>query len=184
MSVFPLDEPFTSSSLQGGLSIQSVLAAFESSTSATGFSSGAWTPRKLGLRMALGGLHPCPVGSVEQVADVFEEWVREADCDGFNVAYVSNPGSCEDVVDLLRPELIRRGLMTEEPYAVKGGTFRENLFVRPGQSHLSEDHYGSRFKWGRSAEPVVEHVKQTADGSDRIELDDRAQSFVKRRKIE
>lgn len=101
--------------------------------------------------MALGGLHPCPVGSVEQVADVFEEWVREADCDGFNVAYISNPGSFEDVVDLLRPELVRRGLMGEE-YVVKGGTFRENLFGRAGERNLSEDHYGSRFKWARSDE--------------------------------
>jgi hypothetical protein len=140
MSKFPLDEPFSSSTLKGGAGIESVLNAFEASTE----SAEPWTPRRLGERMAIGGLHPCPVGSVEQVADVFEEWVNEADCDGFNVAYVSNPGSFEDVVELLVPELQRRGMMWLD-YDVPGGTFRENLL---GQKFLRDDHYGSRFKYG------------------------------------
>jgi alkanesulfonate monooxygenase SsuD/methylene tetrahydromethanopterin reductase-like flavin-dependent oxidoreductase (luciferase family) len=87
MSKFPLDEPFSSSTLQGGAGIQSVLRSFEASTTEGGFAE-PWTPRRLGMRMALGGLHPCPVGSVEQVADVFEEWITEADADGFNVLVV------------------------------------------------------------------------------------------------
>jgi hypothetical protein len=98
---------------------------------------------------------PCPVGSVTQVADVFEEWVNEADCDGFNVAYVSNPGSFEDVVDLLRPELVRRGLMWED-YDFPCGTFRENLL---GQRLLRDDHYGSRFKYGREETTSAEVKK-------------------------
>jgi len=158
MSVFPLDEPFTSSTLKGGAGIQSVLNAFEASTdssSADSASSEPWTPRRLGMRMALGGLHPCPVGSVSKVADVFEEWVIEADCDGFNVAYVSNPGSFEDVVDLLVPELQRRGLMWDD-YDVPGGTFRENIL---GTRTLREDHYGSRFKHGREEVKSIEVEK-------------------------
>lgn len=150
MSKFPLDEPFTSSSLKGGAGIQSVLNAFESSTE----SSEPWTPRRLGERMAVGGLHPCPVGSAEQVADIFEEWVNEADCDGFNVAYVSNPGSFEDVVELLRPELVKRGMMWED-YDYPGGTFRENIL---GQKTLRDDHYGSNFKYPNEG-PVKGQVK-------------------------
>jgi alkanesulfonate monooxygenase SsuD/methylene tetrahydromethanopterin reductase-like flavin-dependent oxidoreductase (luciferase family) len=148
MSVFQLDEPFSSSTLKGGAGIESVLNAFEASTdssSSDSASSEPWTPRRLGMRMALGGLHPCPVSSVTQVADIFEEWVIEADYDGFNVAYVSNPGSFEDIVDLLVPELRRRGLMWDD-YDVPGGTFRENLL---GTRTLREDHFGSRFKYGR-----------------------------------
>lgn len=165
MSRFPLDEPFDSSSLQGGAGLQSVLKAFDSSTESTE----PWTPRRLGMRMALGGLHPCPVGSVTQVADVFEEWVNEGDCDGFNVAYVSNPGSFEDVVDLLRPELVRRGLMWED-YDFPEGTFRENLL---GHKFLSEDHYGSRFKYGReSSTSEREHLEDQAEGK-LAELQDR-----------
>lgn len=141
MSVFPLDEPFSSSILQGGAGIQSVLNAFEASTE--GESTEPWTPRRLGMRMALGGLHPSPVGSVEQIADIFEEWITEADADGFNVAYVSNPGSFEDVVELLVPELQKRGLYWDD-YDFPNGTFRENLL---GQKMLRDDHYGSRFKY-------------------------------------
>lgn len=158
MSVFPLDEPFTSSTLKGGAGIQSVLNAFEASTdssSSDAASSEPWTPRRLGMRMALGGLHPCPVGSVSQVADIFEEWVTEADCDGFNVAYVSNPGSFEDVVDLLVPELQRRGLMWDD-YDSPGGTFRENLL---GQRTLRDDHYGSNFKYGKEVVKVAKREK-------------------------
>jgi alkanesulfonate monooxygenase SsuD/methylene tetrahydromethanopterin reductase-like flavin-dependent oxidoreductase (luciferase family) len=161
MSVFPLDEPFSSSTLKGGAGIESVLNAFEASTdpsSSDPASSKSWTPRRLGMRMALGGLHPCPVGSVTQVADVFEEWVTEADCDGFNVAYVSNPGSFEDVVDLLVPELRRRGLMWDN-YDFPGGTFRENLL---GQRTLRDDHYGSRFKYGKEEVKSVEVEKPEA----------------------
>jgi len=56
----------------------------------------------------------------------YVKWIDEADVDGFNIAYISNPGSFEDVVELLVPELLKRKLMFED-YAVPGGTFRENL---------------------------------------------------------
>lgn len=56
---------------------------------------------------------------------------------------VSNPGSYEDVVELLVPELQKRGLMWQD-YAVPGGTFRENISSKPGQSYLTDDHPGSK----------------------------------------
>jgi len=90
-----------------------------------------------------------PVGTPEMVADVFEDWINIADVDGFNVAYVSNPCSFEDVVELLVPELQKRGLMQKE-YAIPGGTLRENLLRQPGQAHLRRDHYGSEFAWERN----------------------------------
>jgi hypothetical protein len=74
------------------------------------------------------------------------QWVDEADVDGFNMAYISNPGSFEDIVELLVPELKKRGLMFDN-YAVPGGTFRENLLRQPGQTSLRSDHYGSTFKF-------------------------------------
>jgi alkanesulfonate monooxygenase SsuD/methylene tetrahydromethanopterin reductase-like flavin-dependent oxidoreductase (luciferase family) len=81
MSVFPLDEPFSSSSIKGGAAIQAVLSSFEASVEG----AEPWTPRRLGERMALGGLHPSPVGSAVQVADFFENWINETDCHGFNM---------------------------------------------------------------------------------------------------
>lgn len=113
----------------------------------------------LGETMALGGFHPAPVGTPEMVADVFEEWIREADVDGFNISYVTAPESFEDVVYLLRPELVKRGLMWED-YEVPGGTLRENLNGK-GQKHLRLDHYGSTFKW----KPKVEGDEIEADTS-------------------
>lgn len=81
MSLFPLDEPFSASNIKGGNAIQAVLSSFEASVEG----AEPWTPRRLGEKMAMGGLHPSPVGSAEQVADFIEDWVNETDCDGFNM---------------------------------------------------------------------------------------------------
>jgi hypothetical protein len=64
---------------------------------------------------------------------------------------VSNPGSFEDVVELLVPELRRRGIFWED-YDVTGGTFRENML---GQTYLRDDHYGSKFKYGKEPIPTA-----------------------------
>lgn len=80
------------------------------------------------------------------VADVMESWVNEADIDGFNIAYVSNPESYEDLVELLVPVLQERGLMWED-YTVPGGTYRENLLGTPGQSGVPDGHPAANFKY-------------------------------------
>jgi hypothetical protein len=74
------------------------------------------------------------------------KWIDNADIDGFNIAYISNPGSFEDVVNLLIPVLREREMIFDD-YAVKGGTFRENLLRQPGQKHLRKDHYGAQFSY-------------------------------------
>ncbi|KAI1344642.1 Nitrilotriacetate monooxygenase component A/pristinamycin IIA synthase subunit A [Xylariaceae sp. FL0016] len=145
LAPFPLDEPIDLSKVSQAMAIQAVFKALTASEEET---EEQWTPRRLGMRMALGGLHPCPVGTAEEVADVFKQWVEEADVDGFNVGSVTNPSSWEDVVDLLVPVLQERGLYWKE-YDVPGGTFRENLV---GQKELRDDHYGASFKWGRKRE--------------------------------
>lgn len=140
LAKFPLDEPMDLSGMSQAMAIQAVFKALEASE---GEEKQLWTPRRLGMRMALGGLHPCPVGTASEVADVIQEWIEVADIDGCNIGSVTNPGSWEDVVDLLVPELQRRGLMWDD-YAKPGGTFRENLL---GTKELRRDHYGSSFKW-------------------------------------
>ncbi|KAF4626695.1 hypothetical protein G7Y89_g11465 [Cudoniella acicularis] len=68
------------------------------------------TPRRLGEGLSVGGIGPLTVGSPKTVADEMERWMEVADLDGFNISHVVSPGSFEDVVELLIPELRRRGL--------------------------------------------------------------------------
>ncbi|KAL3425487.1 xenobiotic compound family [Phlyctema vagabunda] len=102
-----------------------------------------WTPRNIGKQISIGGNGPVPVGTAEEVADIIEEWIEIADLDGFNVGYVLTPGSFEDLVHLLVPELRKRGR-----YAPRGesGTMRERIYG-PGQSKLRDDHTGSQYKY-------------------------------------
>ncbi|KAL4743635.1 bacterial luciferase-like protein [Aspergillus similis] len=102
------------------------------------------TPRIVGEMASIGGLGPVTIGTPAQVADFMQEWVDAADVDGFNVAYVTTPGTFEDVVDLLVPELRRRGV-----YASSSGdesTAREKFYGK-GQRRLRGDHAGSQYMY-------------------------------------
>jgi FMN-dependent oxidoreductase (nitrilotriacetate monooxygenase family) len=72
-----------------------------------------------------GTLHEFPifVGSAKDVADQMEAWHGTA-CDGFVLAATHLPGSYEDFVRLVVPELQRRGLHQKD---YKGATLRETL---------------------------------------------------------
>ena len=59
---------------------------------------------------------------------------------------MSNPGSFEDIVELLVPVLQEGGIMWKA-YAVPGGTFREKLRREPGQKMLPSDHPGAQFRY-------------------------------------
>jgi N-acetyl-S-(2-succino)cysteine monooxygenase len=63
-------------------------------------------------------------GSPVQVADMIEDWYRSGACDGLMVTTPVSPKVLENFVDLVVPELQRRGIMRTE-YA--GATLRENL---------------------------------------------------------
>ncbi len=68
-------------------------------------------------------------GSVSEVADLMEEWVTDKACDGFNIMPPLYPHSLGDFVDLVVPELQRRGLFRTEYEAT---TLRGNLgLARP-----------------------------------------------------
>jgi len=64
------------------------------------------------------------VGDAKDVADKMEEWFEGRACDGFVLAADHIPGSYEDFVKHVVPELQRRGLYHED---YKGATLRENL---------------------------------------------------------
>lgn len=65
-------------------------------------------------------------GTPAQIADSMALWVQEEACDGFNLMPYYLPGNLEEFVDLVVPELQKRGMFRTE-YA--GATLRENLGV-------------------------------------------------------
>jgi FMN-dependent oxidoreductase (nitrilotriacetate monooxygenase family) len=68
--------------------------------------------------------HNIIVGDAREVADEMERWFTAGACDGFNLLPPLMPASMQDFVDLVVPELQRRGLFRTE-YA--GPTLRDNL---------------------------------------------------------
>ena len=77
--------------------------------------------------------HALSIGTPTQVADEMEHWFKDGAADGFNVMPAWLPGSLKDFVDLVIPELQRRGLFRTEYEAM---TLRENLGLpRPINRH-------------------------------------------------
>jgi alkanesulfonate monooxygenase SsuD/methylene tetrahydromethanopterin reductase-like flavin-dependent oxidoreductase (luciferase family) len=64
------------------------------------------------------------VGGPKEVADRLEEWFVERACDGFVLGGTHIPGTYEDIVRLVVPELQWRGLFHTD---YEGATLRENL---------------------------------------------------------
>lgn len=75
------------------------------------------------------------VGTPEQIADELERWGK-AGVDGFNVTYVTTPGTFEDFIQHVVPVLQERGLMRRE---YTPGTLREKL-LPGGGPRLPERH--------------------------------------------
>jgi FMN-dependent oxidoreductase (nitrilotriacetate monooxygenase family) len=73
-----------------------------------------WTLRDITAWAGVGGRGPVFVGSPSEVADEMQHWIDATDADGFNLAYALSPGTFEDVVDHLVPELQRRGVHRTE----------------------------------------------------------------------
>jgi FMN-dependent oxidoreductase (nitrilotriacetate monooxygenase family) len=81
------------------------------------------TVRQLAQRIGgYGGLSM--VGTPASIADTMEEWLTTGASDGFNIMFPYLPGGLDDFVDMVVPELQRRGLFRTE---YEGKTLRENL---------------------------------------------------------
>ncbi|MGI4941898.1 MAG: NtaA/DmoA family FMN-dependent monooxygenase [Janthinobacterium lividum] len=84
---------------------------------------------RLTVRQTFGRILPSMGGSMargtaSQVADVLEDWYRGGACDGFVLSFPVQPRCLRDFVDLVVPELRRRGL---RPPTYRGRTLRENM---------------------------------------------------------
>ncbi|WNB86786.1 LLM class flavin-dependent oxidoreductase [Cellulomonas sp. ATA003] len=100
------------------------------------------------------------VGTPTEVVDTIEGWVRDTDLDGFNLRQFLTPGTAEDFIELVVPELQRRGLYRTE-YAES--TLRERLFGA-GRTRLPDSHPGARYRGGRhlGGAPVPEPAAELA----------------------
>ena len=102
--------------------IQSSVATFQK---ASGDDGNPWTIRQLAEWVGVGGFGPITVGSPTEVADKLIEWVEDTDVDGFNLAYAITPGTFEDIVEFIVPELQARGAYQND---YTEGTLRNKLF--------------------------------------------------------
>ena len=103
--------------------------------------SRSWTVREAARFIGLGGRGPVIVGDPAQVADQLEAWLDDTGIDGFNLAFAVAHESMRDVVELIVPELQRRGRYRRE-YA--GGTLRGQLLG--AGPRLPESHPGRQVR--------------------------------------
>lgn len=85
--------------------------------------------RQLGLGFGIAGLlsvMPITVGTAADIADTMEYYLDEGGADGFMLVDTYPPGCFEEFVDLVVPELQRRGRYRT---AYPGTTLRENLLA-------------------------------------------------------
>ena len=139
LSQYDLDEPIGNVKSNA---IQSTVANFQAANA----DGSEWKVRDIARLGAIGGLGPFIIGSGSDIADQLQEWVDETDVDGFNLAYAITPGTFEDVVEFVIPELQARGAY---PSDYVPGTLREKLHGRGPR--LPEEHKGAGYRVVSSA---------------------------------
>jgi N-acetyl-S-(2-succino)cysteine monooxygenase len=131
LSGYPLDGPPPDLSLE---------------TNASQSNRKAWIERARRQNMTVGDIlkafsanfvHKAIVGSPQSIADVMEEWFTKEGCDGMAVQAGYMPGGVFDFVDLVVPELQRRGLFHTE---YEGVTLRENLGLPRPPNRFARSH--------------------------------------------
>ena len=110
-----------------------------------------WTREEIAKHCALGGMGDVIVGSPESVADQLETWVDEGGLDGINLAYHVSPGSFEDFVEYVVPELQKRGRYRTE---YEGSTLRESLYGA-GQPQVMDTHPAAQYRGAYADKPSV-----------------------------
>jgi alkanesulfonate monooxygenase len=82
--------------------------------------------------------HVIMTGDATKVAAEMQDWLESKACDGFNLVIPYLPGGLSSVVDLLVPELQRRGVFRKE---YEGATLREHLGLpRPANRFFPAPH--------------------------------------------
>jgi alkanesulfonate monooxygenase SsuD/methylene tetrahydromethanopterin reductase-like flavin-dependent oxidoreductase (luciferase family) len=98
-----------------------------------------WTVREAAQFVGLGGRSPVLIGTPAEVADALIHWQEATGLDGFNLTYAVMPETFRDIVELVVPELQRRGAYRTQ---YDDGALRHKLFRRG--PHLPAAHAGRR----------------------------------------
>lgn len=101
-----------------------------------------WTVGELLEHNSIGGRGPVIVGSPARVADEMQSWIEETGADGFNLSYALMPESYVDFVELVTPELQRRGVYKTD---YRSGTLREKLYGS-GRARLPAEHPAAAYR--------------------------------------
>ncbi|KAG0648008.1 Dimethylsulfide monooxygenase large subunit [Hyphodiscus hymeniophilus] len=161
LSPFPDDEDFR---LSDSPRVQSIVRRWADTVPGT--DNLPWTKRRVVEYLSVGGSQTKSIGSATTVADELERWLDITGIDGFNLAHITNPGSFEDIIEFLIPELQRRGRFRTE-VEKEGATAREAYI---GSTRLPEDHPGSKYKW-RAGEAIPKyHLGDEAVGEEGREI--------------
>ena len=105
--------------------------------------SRTWTPHEVARFVGIGAMGPVIVGGPATVSDQLESWMEEADIDGFNLAYAITPGTFEDFIEHIVPELQARGRYWHD--YDESTTVRELLYG-VGQRRVRDDHPAARHR--------------------------------------
>lgn len=102
---------------------------------------GAATVREWADTLTIGGAGELLVGSPQTVADKLQHWFEVSGVDGFNLAYTVMPESVDSFVDMVVPELQKRGIYKT---AYTNGTMRHKLFGEGAR--VSASHPAARYR--------------------------------------
>jgi FMN-dependent oxidoreductase (nitrilotriacetate monooxygenase family) len=127
LSEYPLDRPVPDEAL-GAQELRST-----SEQLLTWAQEAKPTIRELYLRSGITG--SATIGTPTDIADKMQEWFESSACDGFNITPATLPSGGADFVEMVVPELQRRGLFRKE---YEGRTLRDNLGLRPVANRYSK----------------------------------------------
>ncbi|MGO2090302.1 MAG: LLM class flavin-dependent oxidoreductase [Microbacterium gubbeenense] len=105
--------------------------------------SRTWTADEVAKFVGIGAMGPVIVGGPQTVSDELERWADEADIDGFNIAYAVTPGTFEDFIEFVVPELQARGRYWTD--YDESTTARERLYGA-GQRRVRDDHPAAKYR--------------------------------------
>lgn len=99
------------------------------------------TIRQLYKRFAASRGHLSVVGTPGDIADVMQQWLEGGAADGFNIMPTIFPSGLDDFIDLVVPELQRRGIFRNQ---YEGSTLRQNLGLNKPPSRYVSSSIGQK----------------------------------------